>query len=201
MRVVITAAAKADLLAIRRIIEADNPTRAVSFAEEPLDRCLALADTPKAYPLVPRFVSEALVKHERAAILSGNDHVDLYFRAYLRETASQDVKRKYAACYVLIERSTGKVAGFYTLSAHSIPLNDVAPELAKKLPRYPSMPVVLIGWMGRDLAFRGAGVGSLLLDDAISRVAKAPACAYAICAMLLMSLLPPSTATTSFNRW
>ena len=125
-----------------------------------------------------RFVSEALAKHARAAFLSGNDRVDLYFR----ETVSQDVKRKYAACYVLIERSTGKVAGFYTLSAHSIPLNDVAPELAKKLPRYPSVPVVLIGWMGRDLAFRGAGVGSLLLYDAISRVAKAPVGAYAICA-------------------
>ena len=55
MRVVITAAAKADLLAIRRSIEADNPTRALSFVEELLDRCLALADTPRAYPLVPRY--------------------------------------------------------------------------------------------------------------------------------------------------
>ena len=52
MRVVITAAAKADLLAIRCYIEADNPTRAVSFVEELLNRCLALADTPRAYPLV-----------------------------------------------------------------------------------------------------------------------------------------------------
>lgn len=55
MRVVITAAAKADLIAIRRTIEADNPTRALSFVEELLDRCLALADTPRAYPLVPRY--------------------------------------------------------------------------------------------------------------------------------------------------
>jgi addiction module RelE/StbE family toxin len=55
MRVVITAAAKADLLAIRRYIEADNPTRALSFVEELLNRCLALADTPRAYPLVPRY--------------------------------------------------------------------------------------------------------------------------------------------------
>ena len=129
-----------------------------------------------------RFVSEALAKHEREAFLSGNDRVDLYFREYFRETVSQDVKRKYAACYVLIERSTGKVAGLYRLSAHSISLNDVAPELAKKLPRYPSVPVVLIGWMGRGLAFRGAGVGSLLLYGAISRVAKAPVGAHAICA-------------------
>jgi GNAT superfamily N-acetyltransferase len=127
---------------------------------------------------VTRFVSEALAKHERAAFLSGNERIDRYFR----ETVSQDVKRSYAACYVLIERSTGKVAGFYTLSAHSIPLNDVAPDVARKLPRYPSVPVVLIGWMGRDLAFRGAGVGTMLLYDAISRVAKAPVGAYAICA-------------------
>jgi GNAT superfamily N-acetyltransferase len=131
---------------------------------------------------VTRFVSEALAKHARAAFRSGNDRVDLYFREFFRETVSQDVKRKSAACYVLIERSTGKVAGFYTLSAHSIPLKDVDQELAKKLPRYPSIPVVLIGWMGRDLAFRGTGLGSMLLYDAIGRVAKAPIGAYAICA-------------------
>jgi len=33
----------------------DNPTRAVSFVEELLDRCLGLADTPRAYSLVPRY--------------------------------------------------------------------------------------------------------------------------------------------------
>ena len=36
--------------------------------------------------------------------------------------------------------------------------------------------------MGRDLAFRGTGLGSMLLYDAISRVAQAPIGAYAICA-------------------
>jgi len=55
MRVVITAAAKADLLAICHTIAADNPTRAVTFIEELLDRCQALADTPRAYPLVPSY--------------------------------------------------------------------------------------------------------------------------------------------------
>jgi GNAT superfamily N-acetyltransferase len=127
---------------------------------------------------VTRFVSEALAKHERGDFCSGHDRIDRYFR----ETVSQDVKRCYAACFVMIEHSTGKVAGFYKLSAHSIPLKDVDQELAKKLPRYPSIPVVLIGWMGRDLAFRGTGLGSMLLYDAISRVAQAPIVAYAICA-------------------
>lgn len=125
-----------------------------------------------------RFVSEALAKHERGDFCSGHDRIDRYFR----ETVSQDVKRCYAACFVLIEHSTGMVAGFYTLSAHSIPMKDIDQELAKKLPRYPSIPVVLIGWLGRDLAFRGTGLASMLLYDAIGRVAKAPIGAYAICA-------------------
>lgn len=125
-----------------------------------------------------RFVSEALAKHQRSGFASGNEHIDRYFH----ETVSQDVKRSYAACYLLIERSTGKIAGFYTLSAHSILLNDLTPELARKLPRYPSVPVVLIGWMGRDLAFRATGIGSLLLYDAIHRVVKALVGVHAICA-------------------
>ena len=125
-----------------------------------------------------RFISEALAKHLRTVFSSGHDRTDRYFR----ETVSQDVKRGYAACYLLIERSSNKIAGFYTLSAHSIPLNDLPPELARTLPRYPSVPVVLIGWMGRDLAFRGTGIGSLLLYDAIQRVVKAPVGVHAICA-------------------
>lgn len=125
-----------------------------------------------------RFVSEVLGPHGRGAFSSGNARIDRYFR----ETVSQDVKRSYAACYVLVERDTDKIAGFYTLSAHSVPLTEVGADLAKKLPRYPSVPAVLIGWMGRELAFRGAGIGTLLLYDAISRVAKSPVGAHAICA-------------------
>lgn len=125
-----------------------------------------------------RFVTEAFDKHERTAFRSGHERIDRYFRQEL----SQDIRRNYATCYLLIERGTDKIAGFYTLSAHSIPLNEVPPELARKLPRYPNVPVVLIGWMGRDVAFRGAGIGRLLLYDAIRRVCRGPVGAYAICA-------------------
>ena len=33
----------------------NNPTRPDSFVEELLDRCLALAHNPRAYPLLPRY--------------------------------------------------------------------------------------------------------------------------------------------------
>lgn len=125
-----------------------------------------------------RFFSETLGKHNRAGFRSGNERIDSYFQ----QTVSQDIKRNYAACYVLIERATNQIAGFYTLSSHSIPLNELAPEWAKKLPRYPSVPAVLIGWLGRDLAFRGQAIGPMLLHDAIVRLVTSPAGVYAICA-------------------
>ena len=125
-----------------------------------------------------RFFSEALGKHHRADFTSGNARID----SYLRQTVSQDVKRGYAACYVLIEKSTARLAGFYTLSSHSIPLTEVAADAARKLPRYPSIPAVLIGWLGRDAGFRGQHIGALLLADAITRLATAPVGVHAICA-------------------
>lgn len=125
-----------------------------------------------------RFYAEALGKQDRSAFSSGNDRIDRYFQ----HTVSQDVKRGYATCYLLIERSTAQIAGFYTLSSHSVPLTEVAPDLARKLPRYPSVPAALIGWLGRNAAFRGQGIGPLLLADAITRLVSAPVGIHAICA-------------------
>jgi ribosomal protein S18 acetylase RimI-like enzyme len=127
---------------------------------------------------VTAFFSEALGKHGRATFTSGNERIDSYFR----QTVSQDVKRGYAVCYVLVEKSSAKIAGFYTLSSHGIPLTELAAEVARKLPRYPSIPAVLIGWLGRDETFRGQQIGSMLLADAITRLAAAPVGVHAICA-------------------
>lgn len=62
-----------------------------------------------------RFVCEALGKHDRPTFTSGNEGIDDYFR----HKVSQDIKRNYAACYVLVERVSATLAGFYTLSSHS----------------------------------------------------------------------------------
>jgi ribosomal protein S18 acetylase RimI-like enzyme len=127
---------------------------------------------------VTRFVSEPLGKHDRSAFWSGNERIDAYFR----HVVTQDVKRSYALCYVLVETASAKVAGFYTLSSHAIMLTDVPEDVARKLPRYPSVPAVLIGWLGRALEFRGQRIGPLLLADAIHRLVHSPVGAHAICA-------------------
>lgn len=55
MKVRITAEAESDLEAIADYIAQDNPPRALSFIQELRDKCLSLADTPLAFPLVPRY--------------------------------------------------------------------------------------------------------------------------------------------------
>lgn len=125
-----------------------------------------------------RFVSEPLAKHDRSTFSSGNERIDTYFK----QTVSQDIKRNYAFCYVLVERESARLAGFYTLSSHSIALTELELDWARKLPRYPSVPAALIGWLGRNLSFRGQSVGSMLLYDAIARLAASPAGVHAICA-------------------
>jgi plasmid stabilization system protein ParE len=55
MVVIITGPAEADLENIADYIAAQSPIRALSFVRELRDRCEALADAPRAYPLVPRY--------------------------------------------------------------------------------------------------------------------------------------------------
>jgi hypothetical protein len=124
-----------------------------------------------------RFAIETLAKsQDRSGFRCGNDRID----RYCREIVSQDVKRDYATCFVAREIVTNRIAGFYTLSASNVPLVEVPPELARRLPRYPSVPAVLIGWLARHLDFAGTGVGELLLVDAIRTVATAPIGAHAV---------------------
>ena len=124
-----------------------------------------------------RFVIEPLGKaHKRSDFTCGDERIDSYFR----ETVSQDVKRKYATCFVAREIATERAAGFYTLSSSNVPLTEVPEMLARKLPRYPTVPAVLIGWLGRHLDFAGLGLGEALLFDAIRTVANAPIGAHAV---------------------
>ena len=124
-----------------------------------------------------RFAIEPLAKtHQRSDFTCGNDRIDRYFR----ETVSQDVKRNYATCFVASDIATNRVAGFYTLSSSNVPLTEIPEPLAKKLPRYPTVPAVLIGWLGRHSDYDGQGLGEALLFDAIKTVATAPIGAHAI---------------------
>jgi len=63
------------------------------------------------------------------------------------------------------------IAGFYTLTQDNIASEGLPPELVKRLnlPRYERIGASLLGRLARDLAYKGKGVGELLLVDALKR--------------------------------
>lgn len=114
--------------------------------------------------------------HDRNTFSCGVAALD----SYLSSQAGQDVKRRVSACYVALEVASGKVAGYYTLAAGSVPLNDLPPALTKRLPRYPSVPVARVGRLAIDKAFQGQKLGSALLADAAIRAARSEAAIFAL---------------------
>lgn len=114
--------------------------------------------------------------HDRSGFTCGTDALDRYFR----EQATQDIRRRVTACYVAVDTVAGKVAGYYTLSAGGIPLADMPPELTKKLPRYPSVPVARLGRLAVDQGYRGRKLGGALLWDAIERSLRSEIAVFAM---------------------
>ncbi|WP_019561439.1 GNAT family N-acetyltransferase [Caldimonas manganoxidans] len=98
---------------------------------------------------------------------------------YLREQVSQDVRRRVAACFVAVT-DDGCIAGYYTLASASLWLGDLPPSIAKKLPRYPTVPAVRMGRLAVDRRFQGQGLGGALLADGVARTARAEIAAYAL---------------------
>ncbi len=115
-----------------------------------------------------KYVCEMLGKyHDRKRFNCGDEVLN----DYLIRVASQDVKRKAAAVFVLSPKEeTSRIAGYYTLCSTSIGLAQLPGSLTKKLPRYPEVPAILLGRLARDVLF--PGVGSLLLADALARCVR-----------------------------
>lgn len=101
--------------------------------------------------------------YDRAAFCCGGPDLD----TYIRQQAGQDQKRKLAAVFVLTADSK-TIAGFYTLSAHSILAANLPLDMAKKLPRFP-LPVALLGRMAVTQSLHGQGLGEFLLLHALER--------------------------------
>jgi len=112
-----------------------------------------------------RFVIEPLgPKHDRAAFSCGVQILD----DYLHRHAGQDLKKHVAVPFVITpDEST--IAGYYTLSQYAVQLSVIPPDVAKRLPKYPMVPTTLLGRLAVSIAFRGQGLGAILLMDALHR--------------------------------
>ena len=110
-------------------------------------------------------------EHERQNFTCGSPALD----RYLKNQALQDSDKRVAAVFALVQPPASQVLGYYTLSASTIHADEVPPEFARKLPRYPQLPVTLLGRLAVDQGLRGQGVGQFLLMDALHRSLQAAA--------------------------
>jgi GNAT superfamily N-acetyltransferase len=114
--------------------------------------------------------------HDRASFTCGAEPLDWYFL----QQASQDVRRRIATCFVIVEAATGALAGYYTLAATSVLLRELPEAIAAKLPRYATIPAVLLGRLAVATSFHGRKLGAVLLADAVARAAQADIANFAL---------------------
>jgi predicted N-acetyltransferase YhbS len=100
---------------------------------------------------------------------------------FLQKRACKEMAARSSACFVLVTASDpGLIVGYYTLSQTSVRLDSLPEAVAKKLPHYQEQGATLIGRLARDLAWRGQGIGRLLIVDALRRGARLSAEAGAV---------------------
>jgi len=120
---------------------------------------------PRASP--PQLRIEPLEPHhDRPGFACGVASLD----QYLHTQAGQDLRRKAASVFVLVDlRDPGAVLGYYTLAATAVPQGDIPAAARKHIPRYPLVSATLVGRLAVARALQDRGLGALLLADAWHR--------------------------------
>ena len=114
-------------------------------------------------------------RHERESFASGVAPLD----RYLRQQAAQDTRRRVASCFVLIAESDRVPIGYFTLAATGIALAELPEPVAKRLPRFPRVPAILMGRLAIDARHQRQGHGEFMLLDALSRALRNEIASYA----------------------
>ena len=109
---------------------------------------------------------QPLRDHDRAAFSCENASLD----RYIREQASQDVKRGLASVFVITAKHDPKqILAYYTLSSRELKLDQLPEDIAKKAGKYAHVGVTLLGRMAVAEKHKGTGLGVLTLMNALHK--------------------------------
>lgn len=108
-------------------------------------------------------------QHDR----NGFDCGEPFLNQYLHRYATQDIKRRVSRIFVASPAGIpGQVIGYYSLSAGSLNATELPEAQQRRLPRYP-VPIATLGRLAIATNSQGQGLGSILIADALRRVARA----------------------------
>ncbi len=105
--------------------------------------------------------------HDRAAFSCGVPQIDNYLKLTAKKGSKADVVRVWV---VVGEKSN--IVGFYGINMHAIDVKEMPDAYQKKAGKHGLLPAAFIAMIGVDENQQGNGVGSALVADAISRIAR-----------------------------
>jgi len=124
-----------------------------------------------------RFEPLDAARHNRAEFRSGVTALDHYLAAQ----ADQDARRRICATFCLVDEDDAEaILGYCTLAAGAVRLTGLPPEIRRRLPRYPDVPVYLIGRLAVHENHQGRGLGTSLLHNALGRILQQDIPAWAV---------------------
>jgi len=104
--------------------------------------------------------------HDRPGFCCGVESLD----RYLKTQASQDMRRKANAVFVLVaEKFPERIVGYFTLCAYGLAPGEVPEEARKHIPRYPQVSATLLGRLAVSADFQGQRLGAVLLAEALRK--------------------------------
>jgi len=105
--------------------------------------------------------------HDRTAFSCGVPQIDNYLKLTAKKGSKADVVRVWV---VIDEKSN--IVGFYGINMHAIDVKEMPDAYQKKAGKHGLLPAAFIAMIGVDEKQQGNGVGSALVADAISRIAR-----------------------------
>ena len=108
-------------------------------------------------------------QHDRKSFDCGENSLNQYLHRY----ANQDIRRRVNRVFVASPPDAPRqVIGYYSLSAGNLDATALPESFRRRLPKYP-VPVVLLGRLAVAESRQRIGLGSILLADALQRIAQA----------------------------
>jgi GNAT superfamily N-acetyltransferase len=103
------------------------------------------------------------VRHETSGFTCGVQSLDDWLRKQALKNEVSGASRTYVVC----DGATLNVVGFYALATGSVARRQAPGRISRNMPE--PLPVAVLGRLAVDERWRGCGIGSGLLKDAVIR--------------------------------
>lgn len=106
--------------------------------------------------------------HDRAAFSCGVPQIDNYLKLTAKKGSKADVVR----IWVVVD-TANNIVGFYGINMHAVEVKDMPASYKKRAMKHGLLPAAFIAMIGVDQRQQGRGLGSVLVADALDRIARA----------------------------